>query len=67
MENTIQKDIPDFLVEMLKKQYGDKIASDIVNGYNKKRVSSFRVNKLKSSKKEIEDILKKNYRRIRYL
>lgn len=64
MENTIQKDIPDFLVEMLKKQYGDKIASDIVNGYNKKRVSSFRVNKLKSSKKEIEDILKKN--NIRY-
>ena len=60
MENTIQKDIPDFLVEMLKKQYGDKIVSDIVNGYNKKRVSSFRVNKLKSSKKEIEDILKKN-------
>lgn len=64
MENTIQKDIPDFLVEMLKKQYGDKIVSDIVNGYNKKRVSSFRVNKLKSSKKEIEDILKKN--NIRY-
>ena len=64
MENTIQKDIPDFLVEMLKKQYGDKIASDIVNAYNKKRVSSFRVNKLKSSKKEIEDILKKN--NIRY-
>ena len=64
MENTIQKDIPDFLVEMLKKQYGDKIVSDIVNSYNKKRVSSFRVNKLKSSKKEIEDILKKN--NIRY-
>ena len=64
MENTIQKDIPDFLIEMLKKQYGDKIVSDIVNGYNKKRVSSFRVNKLKSSKKEIEDILKKN--NIRY-
>ena len=52
--------IPEFLISLLKEQYGEEHAKRILNGYSKKRVTSFRVNNLKSNYKKIEEELKKN-------
>lgn len=54
------KDIPRFLEEMLLKQYGEDIAKQIISGYQKQRYVTLRVNTIKSSVKEIEDVLIKN-------
>ena len=54
------KDIPKFLEEMLLKQYGENIAKRIIDGYQKQRYVTLRVNTIKSSVKEIEDVLIKN-------
>lgn len=48
----------DFLFEMLEKQYSNAVAKEIIQGYNCKRFTTFRVNLLKSSVMEIEDVLK---------
>ena len=56
MENT---QLPKFFIDMLEKQYGCDY-KDIINGFICKRKTTFRVNTLKSSNKEIEDELKKN-------
>ena len=40
--------IPTFLIEMLNKQYGEEKANQILNGYQKERTVSIRVNTLKS-------------------
>ena len=45
--------IPEFLEEMLNKQYGEKITSEIIEGYKIKRPVTFRVNTLKTSIAEI--------------
>ncbi len=45
--------MPEFLKEMLNNQYGIEIADRIENGYKIERKSSFRVNAVKSSRKEI--------------
>lgn len=50
--------VPEFLVEMLEKQYGKEILQKILEGYNKKRKTTFRVNTLKASVQEVEKILK---------
>lgn len=51
--------MPEFLMNMLKEQYGEEIVQKIIEGYTKKRVVTFRVNTLKSSvekvKKELEE------------
>lgn len=52
--------IPEFLEEMLNKQYGEKITSEIIEGYKIKRPVTFRVNTLKTSIAEIENKLKEN-------
>lgn len=52
--------IPEFLISLLKEQYGEEHAKRILDGYSKKRVTSFRVNNLKSNYKKIEEELKKN-------
>lgn len=52
--------MPEFLVEMLKEQYGDELVKKILDGYNKKRKVTLRVNTLKSNIQEIEEILKNN-------
>ena len=54
------KDIPRFLEEMLLKQYGEDIAKQIISGYQKQRYVTLRVNTIKSSVKEIENVLIKN-------
>lgn len=56
MENTI----PEFLQEMLDAQYGDEITKKILEGYNKKRPVTFRVNTLKADVEEVEEQLEKN-------
>lgn len=55
----MEKQLPEFLIEMLNKQYGEKIAENIVEGYNVKRPVTFRVNTLKVSIMEIENTLRK--------
>lgn len=50
--------IPEFLVEKLQKQYGKEISQKILEGYNKKRKTTFRVNTLKANVQEVEEILK---------
>ena len=52
--------LPQFLIDMLNNQYGEKKAKEIISGYCEKRVVSFRVNKLKSNAEEIEKFLKQN-------
>ncbi len=49
--------VPKFLIEMLNSQYGEEIANQIIKGYSKERVVTFRVNTLKASIDEIEKIL----------
>ena len=50
--------IPEFLKEMLKKQYGEEITKEIIEGYNVKRPVTFRANTLKVAVIEIENKLK---------
>ena len=52
METTL----PQFLLEMLKSQYGEQITEEIIQGYSQKRVTTLRVNTLKTT---TENIIKK--------
>lgn len=54
----MDSNIPEFLEEMLEKQYGIETTQKILQGYNSKRYTTFRVNTLKSNINDIEDILK---------
>lgn len=47
--------IPDFLVEMLNKQYNEKIVSEILQGFNAKRKVTLRVNNLKTNLNAIKN------------
>lgn len=51
--------IPTFLIEMLNKQYGEEKANQILNGYQKERTVSIRVNTLKSDINRVLDELSK--------
>lgn len=51
--------IPEFLIEKIKLQYPNNY-EEIINGYKQKRVSSLRINTLKSNYEEITSILKQN-------
>lgn len=46
--------IPEFLNEMLKRQYGDEITKKIIDGYSKERMVTLRVNTLKSTIEKVE-------------
>lgn len=52
------KQLPEFLIEMLNKQYGEKLTEKIIEGYSAKRPVTFRVNTLKVTLAEIENTLK---------
>lgn len=52
------KELPEFLKEMLNKQYGEKLAERIIEGYSVKRPVTFRANTLKVTLAEIENKLK---------
>lgn len=49
--------LPNFLINMLQEQYGEEFANTIINGFGKKRKTTFRVNTIKSNCEEIEKIL----------
>lgn len=57
MENII--DAPKFLSDLLIKQYGEELKDEIIKGYKLKRITSFRVNTLKSNDSIVLDELKK--------
>ena len=57
---TMKIKIPEFLKEKLEEQYGKENAEKIIQGYQTKRKTTFRINTLKSEKKEIEKILEQN-------
>lgn len=50
--------IPQFLIEMLEKQYGKELANEILQGYTIKRKVTFRVNTLKTTREQVEEVLK---------
>lgn len=50
--------IPQFLIEMLEKQYGKEQAKEILQGYCAKRKVTFRVNTLKTTTEQVEQVLK---------
>ena len=52
--------IPDFLIEKLKQQYGEKLCNEILDGYKCKRKTTFRVNTLKSNNDEVINELENN-------
>ena len=56
--------IPEFLIEMLEKQYGENLTKNIIEGYGVKRKVTFRVNTIKANSDDIEKVLEKN--RIEY-
>ena len=52
--------IPEFLKEKLITEYGESLASEILDGFTKRRKVTFRVNTLKSNKERIKEVLKNN-------
>ncbi len=55
-----EKRIPEFLIQMLQKQYGDELTQKIIEGYQTKRKVTFRVNTIKNNIENISKILKEN-------
>lgn len=59
--------IPDFLINMLDKQYGEELKDKIIEGYSKNRKVTFRVNTLKTNINDVIKILDDNnikYKRV---
>lgn len=52
--------VPEFLIKMLKEQYGEELTKQIIEGYNVKRKVTFRVNTLKSTSDKIESQMQDN-------
>lgn len=53
----MSEEIPEFLHEMLLKEYGDELKKQILEGYKLKRATTFRLNTLKANIEEVENIL----------
>lgn len=51
---------PEFLIKMLEKQYGEQQTEEILQGYQAKRKTTFRVNTLKAEVEEVIEILEQN-------
>lgn len=56
----MQEKIPQFLYEMLLKQYGEVLTNRIIEGYCKQRPVTLRINTIKSNKEKIKKELTKN-------
>ena len=56
----MEKQIPEFLKNMLIEQYREKITEQIIEGYLKQKYVTLRVNKIKSSIEELKQELIKN-------
>ena len=52
--------VPDFLIDMLEKQYGKDLKDRIIDGFGKNRKVSFRVNTLKTNVENVIKILSEN-------
>ena len=52
--------IPQFLQEMLQKQYGEEITNQIVEGYSQNRKTTLRVNTVKTNLDTVKNILEEN-------
>ena len=52
--------IPDFLLEKLNEEYGKEYTNKIIDGFNKKRKVTIRVNTIKTNKADVEQELKRN-------
>ena len=53
----MEKQIPEFLKEMLLTQYGESITNKIIEGYSKQRLVTLRINIIKADKEKIKDKL----------
>lgn len=53
----MQENLPIFLIDMLRKQYAEEIVNNIIDGYSKKRKTTFRVNTLKTNTENVIKIL----------
>lgn len=56
----MENKVPEFLIDLLKKQYGEELTKDIIRGYSVKRKVTFRVNTLKSDVNKIKLELERN-------
>ena len=52
--------LPEFLIAMLQKQYGEELTEKIIEGYSKQRKVTFRVNTLKTSVEDVKKQLTEN-------
>ena len=52
--------IPQFLIEMLKPQYGNDITNKIIEGYTVNRAVTLRINTLKTSVEKVKEVLTAN-------
>ena len=50
----MEKQVPEFLKEMLLKQYRESTANKIIEGYSKQRLVTLRINTIKSDKEKIK-------------
>lgn len=53
----MENKIPDFLIEMLENQYEKNITNNIIEGYQKQRRVTLRVNTIKTTNKKVEEKL----------
>ena len=54
----MEKQIPQFLKEILVEQYGEDVTNEIIEGYSKQRLVTLRVNTIKTNKEEVKQKLK---------
>ena len=54
-------DIPDFLNNLLQKQFGEKIVNEVIKGFSVDRLVTLRVNNLKSNIQEVISELDEHY------
>ena len=50
----MEKQIPQFLKEILLEQYGEDVTSKIIEGYSKQRLVTLRINTIKTNKEEVK-------------
>lgn len=56
----MRDNLSQFLIELLKNQYEDKVVNDILDGYRAKRRVTLRINTIKSSVKDVKNFLDEN-------
>ena len=54
------ENIPSFLIDKLNREYGEELSKEISEGYCTERISSFRINTLKTSLEEVKEVLNSN-------